>query len=455
MVDPGNYGAFVRAKSQLDGQFGFEPTFAHPQAFDFQQFLIDWAVRQGRAALFADCGMGKTMMEMSFAQNVIEHTNKPFLIASPLMVSLQMAEEAAKFGFDAERSRDGKYLAKRIVLTNYENLHKFDPADFGGIACDESSILKNFDGARKSEITEFMRKIEFRLLASATPSPNDYLELGTSSEALGHLGHMDMLGMFFKNDEDSLHPAFIGSKWRFKHHAEKDFWRWVCSWARAIRKPSDFGFDDRDFILPPLIEQEHFLPSPVRPGMLFSVEARTLAEERAERKATVKSRCELAASLLPVKDAGIAWCHLNEEADTLVEMIDGARQIKGGDKDELKEELLVAFWSGELKKLVTKPQIAAFGLNFQVAHDFTYFPDHSFEKYYQAARRMWRFGQKHPVNGHLIGTESLRPVMANARRKAKATEKMFETMVAEMNDALKLDRFRVHENAVQIPAWLS
>lgn len=450
-----SYVDFVRRKSQLEGGFGFKPIFEHPKAFDFQTHLTGVAVEQGRFALLEDCGLGKSLQEMIWAENVIRHTNKPVLNLSPLMVSMQMIDEAAKFDFEAERSKDGKFKpGARQVFTNYEQLHKFDPNDFAGVVCDDSSIIKNFDGSRKGEITEFMRKVRFRLLASATPAPNDYIELGTSSEALGQLGYMDMLAMFFKNDEDSLHPAFIGSKWRFKHHAEQDFWRWVCSWARAIRKPSDLGFDDRDYQLPELIEREHIIESPTLPGLLFAMPAKGLDEERAERKATIQVRCELAATLLSPSPNGVAWCHLNAEADALVSMIPGARQIKGGDPDELKEELLVAFKSGQLSKLVTKPGIAAFGLNWQHSNHMTYFPDHSFERYYQAVRRMLRFGQKSAVTADLITTQGLAGVTKNMRRKAEATERMFDVMIDQMNDAMSLKRFREHTNEQELPAWL-
>jgi hypothetical protein len=450
-----SYRSFVQAKSQLGGHFGFKPTFHHPKAFDFQSSLTEWAVEQGRAALFEDCGLGKSLQELVWGENVVRHTNMPVLHLSPLAVSMQMVEEATKFDFDAERVRDGNPKpGARIVFANYESLHKFDPSQFGGVVCDESSIIKNFDGSRKGEITEFMRLVRYRLLCSATPSPNDYIELGTSSEALGQLGYMDMLGQFFKNDEDSLHPAFVGSKWRFKSHAEQDFWRWVCSWARAMRKPSDMGFDDRDFALPRLIETEHVLESPVRDGCLFAMPASGLQEERDERRLTIAQRCEKAAELLSDAEAGVGWVHLNAEADALVDLIPGAEQISGSDKDERKEELFTAFRHGQLRHLITKPKIAAFGLNWQHAHRMTYFADHSFEQYYQAVRRMWRFGQKKEVRVDMIATESLAGVTKNLRRKADATEAMFAVMIEQMNDALNLKRFHEHHTIEEMPSWL-
>ena len=450
-----DYRAFVQHKSQMAGTFGFKPKFQHPDAYDFQSHLVDWAVQQGRGAIFADCGLGKTLMQMTWAHNVNLETNKPVLIIAPLMVSLQTTEEAEKFGFDAERSLDGTFKNRNaIVTTNYERLQHFDPDHFGGVVCDESSIMKNFDGSRKSEITEFMRNCRYRLLCSATPSPNDYIELGTSSEALGQLGYMDMLSMFFKNDEDSLHPMSMGSQWRFKTHAQRDFWRWVCSWARATRKPSDLGFADRDFVLPSLIEREHVVRSGVRDGDLFAMPASNLSEEREERRATIRDRCERAAELANAHDTSVSWCHLNAEADLLVEMIDGAEQISGADKDERKEELFNAFRHGELKRLVTKPKIAAYGLNWQHCNHMTFFADHSFEQYYQAVRRLWRFGQKRDVTVDMITTQSLMGVTKNLRRKTEASEEMFRVMVEQMHDALQLKRFHEHTSNQEIPAWL-
>ena len=448
------YRSFVTAKSQMDGGAGFEPSFQHEAEYDFQSHLVDWACRQGRAAMFADCGLGKTLMQLSWAHNVVRHTNKPVLIVAPLSVSRQTVEEAEKFGFEAHRSLDGTIEQTGIVTTNYERLTKFDPDQFSGVVCDESSIIKNFNGSRKTEITGFMRKVEYRLLCTATPSPNDYIELGTSSEALGYLGFMDMLGMFFKNDEDSLHPAFQGSKWRFKHHAEQSFWRWMCSWSRAVRRPSDLGYDDRAFVLPELRSVDHVIASKARDGDLFAMPALGLEEEREERRATIKPRCERAASILCDAPSGVAWCHLNAEADLLAEMIPGAMQISGADKDERKEELFDAFRHGQLKKLVTKPKIAALGMNWQHANTMTYFPDHSFEQYYQAVRRMWRFGQKQPVTVHNVSSQSLRDVSGNLRRKAEACEKMFEDMVAQMNDALRVKRFSEHVAQQELPSWL-
>lgn len=438
----------------MGGNHGFKPTFNPSFLFDFQSHLVDWSVTKGRAAVFADCGMGKTPIQLVWAQNVVEHTNKPVLILAPLSVSLQTVEEAEKFQIQARRSMDGKANGKEVFVTNYEKLHYFDPNDFGGVVCDESSIIKNFDGSRKSEITSFMRKVPFRLLCTATAAPNDYIELGTSSEALGYFGYMDMLSTFFKNDEDSLHPAFIGSKWRLKHHGEKDFWRWVASWARACQKPSDLGFDDGNFILPKLNEQEHIVSSPIPFGEMFHKPAKQLDEQRDDTRATIEARCDVAMNLLKNEKSAIAWCHLNAESDTLAKMINGAVQVSGSDEDERKEEVFQAFRKGQIRVLVTKPKIAAFGMNWQHAHKMTYFPTHSFEQYYQAVRRCWRFGQKEQVNVDIITTEAQRGTLANLKRKSVACGDMFRDLVAEMNSAISMSRMKTFEQSEKVPSWL-
>lgn len=448
------YREFLERKSQIGGEHGFVPTFMPPFLFDFQAHLVEWAVRKGRAAIFADCGMGKTPMQLVWAQNVVQAENKPVLVMAPLSVSQQSVEEAERFGIEARRVMDGRHSGAGIVITNYERLHYFDPADFAGVVCDESSIIKNFDGARKAAITEFMRKIKYRLLCTATAAPNDYVELGTSSEALGELGYMDMLSMFFKNDQDSLHPAFIGSSWRLKGHAEISFWRWMASWARACRKPSDLGFEDGRFVLPALLETEHVVESPVPEGQLFHLPAQDLNSQRGDTRASIEARCEAAAGRLAAAESGIAWCHLNAEADLLERIIPGAVQVKGADADERKEEVFTAFRRGDITKLVTKPKIAAFGMNWQHCASMTYFPDHSFERYYQAVRRCWRFGQTRQVQVDAIVTTAQVGVLANLRRKAAACDEMFSQIVAHMSEAIRLDRVKKFTQLESVPEWL-
>lgn len=459
-----SYAEFLAAKAQSADGFGFDPVWMPDFLFDFQRSMVEWALRRGRAALFEDCGLGKTLQQLVWAENVVRRTNRSVLIATPLAVSFQTVEEAAKFGIEACRVQDG--IAKPgINVTNYERLQHFNPADFAGLVCDESSILKNFDGTRKGEITEFMRKMEFRLLCTATAAPNDYIELGTSSEALGELGYMDMLSRFFKNDQNNTIKAMTfrgkaaiedGAKWRLKGHAETPFWRWVCSWARACRRPSDLGFNDAAFILPPLNEREHMVESAkIAEGYLFSLPAVGLKEQREERRRTIDERCERAAQL--VVDTGqpaLMWCHLNEEGDLLERLVPDAVQVSGKDSDDAKEAKLLAFAHGEARVLVTKPKIGAWGLNFQHCAHVTTFPSHSFEQYYQGVRRCWRFGQKRPVQVDIITTEGEQSVLANLQRKAAAADKMFANLVAEMNSSLRIDRATYGTKHTEVPAWL-
>jgi hypothetical protein len=388
---------------------------------------------------------------------MVQKNNRPVLILTPLAVSLQTVREAEKFGIEVKRSSDGT-IKSDITVTNYERLHLFNPEQFCAVVCDESSILKNFDGAYKSQITEFMRKIPYRLLTTATAAPNDYIELGTSSEALGYLGYMDMINRFFKNDNNNSGMRRMygeAPKWRFRGHAEVPFWRWVCSWARAIRKPSDLGFDDGPFILPPLIEKEHMVDSDKLPeGMLFAFPASTLPEQREERKRTIEDRCGEVVDLVNHNNPSLVWCHLNDEGDLLEKMIPGAIQISGKDSDESKEEKFLGFIDGQIKKLVIKPKIGAWGLNLQHCNHMTFFPSHSFEQYYQSVRRCWRFGQKNPVTVDIVLTEGERKVIQNQQRKARAAGEMFERLVEEMNNSTAIQKTENHTTKQEPIAWL-
>lgn len=429
----------------------------NPSLFDFQRELVQWSLSQGRSALFCDTGLGKTIQQLSWADEVCRATNGNVLILTPLAVAHQTATEGEKFGIEAKRSNDGT-VHRGITITNYERLHYFDPSDFVAVVCDESAILKSFDGARRTAITAFMRSVPYRLLCSATPAPNDYTELGTSSEALGYLGHMDMLNRFFRNDMNNSAIGRMAGKsvqWRFKGHAEMAFWRWVCSWARAVRKPSDLGYDDGAFNLPPLIERQHVVTTnKVAPGMLFAVEAITMQEQRAERRRTIDERCTQVAELVNHDAPALVWCHLNDEGDMLERMIPGAIQVSGSDTDEAKEEKLIAFASGEARALVTKPRIAGWGLNFQHCSHVTFFPSHSYEQYYQGVRRCWRFGQKNPVTVDIVTTEGEARVLANLQSKAVAADKMFAHLVASMNDSLSIIRNDQYTTREELPSWL-
>ncbi len=461
------YSEFLTRKIHEGSESGFPPLWMPGFLFDFQAALVEWAIHKGRAAIFADCGLGKTPMQLVWAENVVRKTNKPVLILTPLAVSHQTLAEATKFGIEAYRIGHVVEVRKCINIINYQRLHYLNPEDFSGVVCDESSILKSFDGATRQAVTEFMRKITYRLLCTATAAPNDYIELGTSSEALGELGHTDMLTRFFKNDQNTIKPMVYRhfgmnfeklddrAKWRFKGHAETPFWRWVCSWARAIRRPSDLGFDDGRFILPPLAEQEHLVQvDKPADGMLFNLPAVGLKEQRDERRRTIVDRCLKVMDLVSGhKGQSIVWCHLNDEGDLLGGMT-GSEQVKGSDSDERKEEMFLAFARGEVKILVTKPKIGAWGLNFQNCSHITFFPSHSFEQYYQGVRRCWRFGQTKPVHVDIVTTEGEQNVLKNLRHKATAADQMFSALVEYMNDALKVDKTRTFHKLEKVPAWL-
>jgi hypothetical protein len=460
------YRQFLQDKAQSGHGDGFEPGSLPGWLFGFQEHLTGWALRQGRAAIFADCGLGKTPMQLAWADAIVEHTTRPVLVITPLAVSFQTITEAAKFGITAAISRDGAIPAE-VTVTNYERLEHFDPAVFGGVVCDESSAIKAFDGKRRAIVTEFLRMMPYRLLCTATAAPNDYVELGTSSEALGYLGHMDMLARFFTNRDKTSNtkgvwkgygtPHYrVGPEWRFKGHAEEPFWRWVSSWARAMRRPSDLGFDDNGFLLPPLEARPHLVQANApAPGTLFDVPAKGLPEEREEARRTITERCEKAAELLEDASPGVAWCQLNDEGKLLTRLIDGAVEVSGSDSPDDKEAKLAAFTRGEIRVLVTKPKIGAWGLNWQHCHRMTFFPSHSYEQWYQAVRRCWRFGQQHPVTVDIITTQGGANVFANLERKAAQADRMFESLTAHMRDALTVRRGVTYDRDMEVPAWLS
>lgn len=450
------YQDFLSQKTHLSGDYGFKPVFLPDILFPFQQHLVDWALLKGRAAIFADCGLGKSLMSLVWCRNVVEHTNGRTLIVTPIAVGHQFVREGEKFGIECRVSRDGK-PAGEITVTNYERLEKFNPADYTGVVCDESSILKNYKGVTKGVVIEFLKKMKYRLLCTATPAPNDPIELGTTSEALGYMGAMDMLGQFFKNNEKSLHPAFIGSKWTFKPHAEKAFWKWVASWARAVRHPSDMGYDDNGFMLPEMrLNRVVINRCAPLPGMLFSVPAVGLSQERQERKMTIEDRCNKVAEIVEGYDCSVIWGDLNDETDLLEKIIPDSVNIKGGKNDlDKREEAFIAFADGEIKRLITKPKIGAFGLNWQHCRHMTFFPSHSYEQFYQGTRRIWRFGQKRPVVIDVVMSEAQERTFDNLLRKSEAADKMFDMLLRHMNNAMKIENKVNYTTPINIPSWLT
>jgi len=457
------YAEFLASKAQHRGMTGFDPGDLPDWLFPFQRDLVQWALRKGKAAVFADTGLGKTPMQLVWAERVMRHTNRSVLILTPLAVAAQTIREAERFGIEARRSSGETGGGARILVANYERLHHFSPDDFGGVVCDESSAIKAFDGKRRAMVTEFMRRTPYRSLWTATAAPNDYIELGTSSEALGELGQIDMLNRFFRNDQNNssmknswrLQGGKAGLRWRFKGHAEEAFWRWVCSWARALRRPSDYGYDDNGFLLPPLTEREHVIEiqEPL-PGMLFTMAAQNFYEERIERRRTIEQRCELAARMVETGAPAVVWCHLNDEGDLLERMIPDSVQVSGQDSEESKEAAYMGFVDGKIRVLVIKPKIGAWGMNWQHCAHVVTFASHSYEQYYQAVRRCWRFGQKKPVTVDLIASQGETNIKDNMRRKAEAADRMFSRLVHHMNEADKIRVGHVFDRQMEVPAWL-
>lgn len=417
-------------------------------------------------------------MQLTWAENVARHTGGRVLILTPLAVAFQTVNEGAKFGIEAIHRREGLQAGDRIVVTNYERLHHFRPDEFAGVVCDESSILKHYTGATQKQVTRFLCKMPYRLLCTATAAPNDYVELGTSSEALGELTNSEMLTRFFRYRDDkgqkqdlrdqvfaekagqyfgklSFRVAQTIGQWRLKNHAIQPFWRWVASWARACRMPSDLGFDDGDFVLPQLIERQHvIMPDTPPDGFLFVVPACGLGEEREERKRTIQQRCEFVASLATHDRPVVVWCHTNDEGDLLEQVVPDARQIAGATPDDVKEEIYKEFAGGQLRALVIKPKIGAWGLNWQhCAHVIT-FASHSYEQYYQSVRRCWRFGQKQEVTVDVIATDGERRVMENMHRKADQARRMFDVLTREMSAAQVVKIANAYTNKEEVPSWL-
>jgi hypothetical protein len=477
-----SYETFLNRKSQMADGDGFAPTFIPPMAFGFQEHLINWSCERGRAAIFADCGLGKSLCELTWAENVHRKTNRPVLLLTPLAVANQMQREAAKFGIEAAVSASGPAPGVGITVTNYEKLQHFDPDDFAGVVCDESSILKSFSGQRRKQITRAMCKMRYRLLATATAAPNDYVELGTSSEALGELSHSDMLKRFFKQLDDkgqkketrdqlqaekiieddanyfqklSYRVAQTIGQWRLKHHGVDNFWRWVASWSVACRMPSDLGYSDDGFILPPLTENDHVIAALTPPpGCLFNMPAIGLGEERDERRRTLDQRCRYVADLVNHDRSAVVWCHMNAEGDLLEKLIPGSRQVAGRHSDEHKIEAYDDFESGKLRVLICKPKIGAWGLNWQHCNHVVTFASHSFEQHYQSIRRCWRFGQGSPVTVDTVCTEGEIRVLQNMRRKAEKAETMFTALVAQMNNSTTIKRENLYTNEIEVPQWL-
>jgi hypothetical protein len=452
------YLEFLEKKKHSVGNYGIPVSFMPDKMFDFQKHVADYSINKGRCADFLDTGLGKTIIELTHAVNYIRHTNKPVLIITPLAVAFQFIKEAEKFGIDdISYSKDGKYKTK-IVVCNYERLEHFNSSDFDCVILDESSILKNFDGAIRQHITTFLKKVQYRYLFTATPSPNDFIELGTSSEALGYLGYTDMLTKFFKNNGNSIDIRHAGCEWYLKGHAEKDFWRWIASWSISMRKPSDLGFSDKLHILPELIEKETIVrntnPLAINgQSNMFALPAQNFFEIKAEVRATIHERCEMAVEKASKHDTSVYWVNLNDEADLISKLDKDTKEVKGKMNIDEKEEILLAFSNGKIKKLITKTSITAFGLNWQHCNHTTYFPTYSYEQYYQAIRRFWRFGQKRKVFVDLILSDGQTRIMQSLMVKKDKAITMFENLTKETNSDFKIER-KKFDKKIKLPSFI-
>ena len=438
-----DYIKFLESKRHTIGEFGFEPNYYPSMAFDFQCAIIEKAVKKGRMAVFADTGLGKTLIQLSIAQNVVNHTNKPVLILTPLAVAFQFILEAEKMGIDdIEYSKDGKHT-KKIVICNYERLHYFDSSDFVGVILDESSILKNFDGKIKNQVNTFIKKIPYRFLSTATPSPNDFIELGTSSEALGYMGYMDMLTKFFKNNQNSVdsNNRNIGEKFYLKPHAEKDFFAWVNQWSIMVKMPSDIGFSNDRYNLPQLIVNKHIVKNQSLIDVngqvqLFTPIAKSMTEVRHEQKQTEEKRCERAIELANGKTS-VYWCNTNNESAILKNADSESVEIIGSQSIEKKEEILLAFANGEIKRLITKAKMTGMGLNWQHCNHSVFFPTWSYEQYYQAIRRFWRFGQKNDVTIDMVISDGQTRVIEALQQKTEKAIELYENLTRNVSQTFE------------------
>lgn len=436
-----DYATFLSRKAVTDPPTGLATVPPlNPALFDFQRDIVAWALRRGRAAIFADCGMGKTFMQCEWAR----HIPGKVLILAPLAVAGQTVRDMEHFGIKVGYARSQEQVREQITITNYEMLEHFDPAQFTGIVLDESSILKAYDGKTRTQIIESFRQTPFRLACTATPAPNDYMELGNHSEFLGVMSRVEMLAMFF------VHDGGETQKWRLKGHAESEYWKWLCSWAVMIRKPSDLGYPDNDFTLPELVMHEVTVSVEDRTmGQLFAVQAQTLQERLQARRSTIAERVsDTAAIVNATADPFLVWCNLNDESAQLAKAIPGAVEVSGSDSVEAKERAMLGFAAGEIRVLVTKPSIAGFGMNWQHCNNMAFVGlSDSYEAFYQAVRRCWRFGQKKPVNVYVVTAETEGAVVANIKRKEADAMKMAENMVGHMKD---LNTQAVHGGASRV-----
>lgn len=447
-----NYEDFLNQKATVWQSCGFEAKDFNPALYDFQRDIVRWALAKGRAAIFADCGLGKTLMQLEWARQVHEHTGGNVLILAPLAVADQTKAEGETFGIEVHICADAAAVQPGINITNYEKLDRFQNVTFSGVVLDESSILKSFTGKIRTALIDRFASVPYRLACTATPAPNDYMELGNHAEFLGVMSRNEMLSMYF------VHDGGDTSKWRLKGHAEDVFWQWLGSWAVVLNNPADLGYDGTGYNLPALHIHEVIVDADevVRDAM-------TLTQRRQARKDSLPERCRAAADLVNASsEQWLVWCDLNDESKLLTELIDGAVEVKGSDKASHKSDAMLDFSMDFIKCLVTKPSIAGFGMNWQQCHNMIFVGlSDSYEQYYQALRRCWRFGQEEEVHAYIIISAKEGAVKENIERKQADAEKMQRVMVEytrEITEKELRQTCRIstpYEPAIelQIPDW--
>lgn len=458
MID---YDEYVRNKKLEQPASGFvvDESAINPMLFDYQRVITRWALHRGKAAIFADCGTGKSLIEWEFAHHVALRTDMPVLILAPLSVNKQMVVTAPGFGYTINNARSQVDIDSGINITNYEMLHKFDPSRFGGLICDESSILKGGAlGKMSNDLVAFAKDIPYRLAATATPAPNDLEELIFHAQFLGIMREAETKALFFTQDGNS------SNKFRLKRNAVEKFYEWMASWAVAMRRPSDLGYTDDGFDLPPLnIEQITVdISDPFAGGTLFGMEATGISEQRAARKVTIGDRVKIVADMVNASsEQWIVWCDLNDESAALSKAIPDAIEVKGADSAEHKEDGMLGFAAGKYRVIVSKCSIAGFGMNWQQSHNMVFCGlGNSYEQYYQGIRRQWRFGQKQMVCVYVVVSTADGAVVTNIRRKEQQASEMFDNLVKHMSVHTNLGQQTRNEmdynpqQTVTIPAWM-
>lgn len=445
-----SYKDFINNKNFIleNNGFDIDKSELNPSMFDFQKDIVRWALKKGRSAIFADCGMGKTLMQLEWSKKV----GGKILIVAPLSVTTQTQREGEKFGYKVTICESQEDVQDGINITNYEKLDKFECNIFNGVVLDESSILKSFTGKIRTQIIDYFQKTPYKLACTATPAPNDFMELGNHSEFLGIMTRTEMLSMYF------VHDGGQTSKWRLKRHAESIFWQWMASWAVFIDNPVNLGYEVDGYDLPKLNIHEIIVD-----GEEPSTENLTLTQRRQARKDSLELRCQAAANLVNSNDEQwLVWCDLNDESHRLWELCEDSWEIKGSDKPKYKIETMVDFSNDEIKCLVTKPKIAGFGMNWQQCHNMIFVGlSDSYEAYYQALRRCWRFGQTEEVNVYIVISAKEGCVKENIQRKEQDNIKMQKAMIELTKEITKKElkqtcRISTPYNAeieMKLPEW--